>query len=436
MKIAWFTPFDQKSAIGRCSERIVAELSRHALVELWHPEGDRARETTVRTIRFRADTADTDRLASYDLIVYNFGNHLAFHRDIFLVSRRWPGLCILHDFVMHHFFAGYYLEELHDPQAYLEAIRRVYGESGRRRAEDGIAGRRARVWETEEVAEYPLFEDTLKGVYGVVVHSNFFLDRVRKVYSGPSCKLWLPYESLPAGPNGTRQNLEVPDDAVLLVTVGQVNPNKQVNRVIEALAGLRPVSGKWIYAVLGAYERNYGDLILAEVRRLGLQGVVRMPGHVPDKVLQAYLTHADICVNLRWPATEGASASAIEEMLHGKPVVVSDTGFYSELPDDCVVKIRPGQETQELPETLRRLMSDADWRRQLGDRAREFTGRHCRADLYADGLIEFAREVRHDKPMIQLADRVGGELNLMGATASMEILDTVSRECIGLFGED
>ena len=31
-------------------------------------------------------------------------------------------------------------------------------------------------------------------------------------------------------------------------------------------------------------------------------------------------------------------------MLFGKPVVVTDTGCYSELPDDCVVKIDPKHE--------------------------------------------------------------------------------------------
>src|SRR5271166_4499299 len=113
MKIAWLTPLSKKSAIARASVAIVEELAKIADVHLLHFENGEARETSVPVKRFASAAAVDERtLDRYDVAIYNFGNYLPFHREIFLLSRRHPGICILHDLVMHHFFAAYYFEDL------------------------------------------------------------------------------------------------------------------------------------------------------------------------------------------------------------------------------------------------------------------------------------------------------------------------------------
>ena len=156
MRIAWFTPFSTKSSIGRRSGEIVGQLSQLAEVHLWHPETSDPRQAGAPRHTFSAaDAVSLRTLAHYDLVVYNLGNYLPFHGEIYRLSRRFPGLCILHDFVMHHFFSDYYLERLHDPRAYVFAMQRLYGELGRRTAEDIVAGKRRHVCETDEVLEFP-----------------------------------------------------------------------------------------------------------------------------------------------------------------------------------------------------------------------------------------------------------------------------------------
>ena len=113
--------------------------------------------------------------------------------------------------------------------------------------------------------------------------------------------------------------------------------------VIDALTQLDQPSPQIVYAVLGSVSDAYRRELQAAARVKSFEPNMRFLGEVPDRLLSAYLSAADICVNLRFPVTEGASASVIEEMMFGKPVIVNDTGFFSELPDDCVVKIRPGR---------------------------------------------------------------------------------------------
>ncbi len=434
MKLAWFTPFSRRSAIARFSEAVVRELARHHTVDLWYPKVSDPRAAGVRIVCFRdAAEVDPNRLAEYDLLVYNLGNHLPFHREIYEISRRFPGLCIMHDFVMHHFFAAYYLEYLQQPQAYVTAMGRLAGARGAALAEDVLAGRRPRIWETDEVVNYPFFEEAIRGAYGVITHSEFFRRRVEAVSPVPVTRLHLPYELTPVRSVLSRKDLGLSDSKLLIITVGHVNPNKRVLSVLQALASNRDLLDRIVYVILGPCEPRYQAELKAAIKRLGLESAVRLAGYVEDELLQAYLRHADLCVNLRFPSIEGASASLVEEMLHGKAVIVTDTGFYSELPDDCVMKIRSENELWDLTSALRRLVTDASTRQAVGSRAREFAEKYFRPDQYAREFLKFAWEVRHARPMLELADRLASELKHMGVTQEMQIVDTVSRECEQLF---
>src|SRR6266852_5510938 len=100
MKIAWFTPFSTESAIAKCSRLITGELAKLTDVDLWCPDAPEIQSTKLRVFRFGPSfDLGPDALSGYDIVVYNLGNHLPFHRQIFEMSRKAPGIVILHDFV-------------------------------------------------------------------------------------------------------------------------------------------------------------------------------------------------------------------------------------------------------------------------------------------------------------------------------------------------
>jgi len=436
MKIAWFTPFSRKSAIGRCSAGIVAELAQFASVDLWHPEASDERATSVPRVRFRRGIdADLRQLSEYDLVVYNFGNHLPFHREIFQVSRRMPGLVVLHDLVMHHFFASYFLEDLKDPQAYVNAMHRLYGERGRETALGIVSGKRPGAWESDEVVEFPFFEDVLDGALGVITHSDYLCQRVSQVFAGPVCKIPLAYE-VEALPVLSRGELGIQKDDILIVTVGHLNPNKRLHSVIRALGRLGNRVPKFAYVLLGPYDKGYHEHLVELVHANHLDESVRFVGYVSDEILHSYMRHADICINLRFPAIEGASASAIEEMWHGKAVVVTDTGFYRELPDGAVVKIAPDREEEELSAALRTLLGDRAARERLGATARSFAEKHFHAKRYVQEFLKFAWQVRGSRPVLEFADRMASELRALGVASSMSVAEGIAGEAYNLFFED
>ena len=433
MNIAWFTPFNKQSAIGRFSECVVRELAKVATVDLCHFEQGEVRSTPVPVRRFIGAESVTERdLARYDMVVYNFGNHLPFHREIFLLSQRHAGLCILHDFSMHHFFAAFYLEELKSQRLYVSSMERFYGDEGARMAKEGLDGRGRGILESEEIGRFPLFEATIPNALGVVAHSEFFASRVRAAFPGPVRRIPLAYEIDRISPVPPRQGLGIEDDRVLLITVGHVNPNKQIASVIEALGDLRLASDRLEYAVLGLYSPGHRRELEAIASRCGVSDCVRFLGEVSDETMRAYLTHADICVNLRFPTIEGASASIIEEMLFGKAVVVTNAGYFHELPDACVVKVGPGQK-EELVCALRSLITDAPARTKLGAAAQRFAQQEFRAEHYSRALLEFVWEIHSASPLLNLADRFGQECSRMGVDSTMQIVPTIADEIYKTF---
>ena len=131
---------------------------------------------------------------------------------------------------------------------------------------------------------------------------------------------------------------------------------------------------------------------------------------------------------------EGASASVIEEMLFSKAVIVSDTGFYAELPDTCVVKVTPRAQG-DLVNALGRLTSESGQaeRKRLGLAAGQYARNEFSPQHYAMQALEFAEEVRSARPLLALTDKLGAECNRIGIAADMQIIERLGIELNELF---
>src|SRR5262249_39704913 len=91
--------------------------------------------------------------------------------------------------------------------------------------------------------------------------------------------------------------------------------------------------------------------------RLGLDGdgVVREP-YVEEERLWSLMAARDAIVLLRAPTMGETSGSAIRALALGKPLVVSDVGWFAELPDGVAFKLPVGEgEVAALSAALGRL---------------------------------------------------------------------------------
>ena len=79
-----------------------------------------------------------------------------------------------------------------------------------------------------------------------------------------------------------------------------------------------------------------------------------------------YLSKADACVNLRFPNSEVCSKSLLEQMAYAKPVLAFNTGIFSEVPDDAIVKVDREKASEQIGGRIRLLIEDVDLRESIG----------------------------------------------------------------------
>jgi glycosyltransferase involved in cell wall biosynthesis len=428
MRIAWFTPFSTRSAIGEFSRHITDTLSEHAEVEIWTQDTPPLHPTDLRVIGFSSESPDLELLLQRDMIVYNMGDHLPFHRHIHAVSQRYPGIVILHDRVLHHLFAGLWLMLSERAQTYVDRMETFYGRRGGEIARASLLGERRPVWESdEEVLEYPLYEEALLHAIGTVTHSEDQARDVRRRWLGPVRSLHIPcYAEVLRRAEALSTPETRPDARVRLLSIGHVNPNKQIHRVVESLAGDPELAARVHYTVVGPtddFHAYVADLQrLVERHRDTLS--VDILGWRDDQELERLMAEADVFINLRHPVMEGGSASLMRQLAFGRPVVCFDEGLFGELPPTAVVQV-PAGDFLAAAEALRELVFDGDRRRRIGAAGRSVAESYTER-RYADELLEFIEETRRAAPALGFIDRVAVELGHMGVDRRLPIFDRIT----------
>lgn len=408
MKIAWFTPFSIKSAIGGVSRIICEGLQKEHQVDIWTSETGAVYDSSVQVIRFDA-TARTDRLKKYDHVVYNMGNFAGYHRDIYDMSLRYPGVVILHDQSQHGFFyqsmllAEYGGDPLNGFFPYRELLARYYGELGWKAAEKVYSEAGDRLWESPGVSQFPLLEPVIENATGIFTHAKFFADRLKSEFPGNVGYAYLPMLE----PSKTDFSLHLPSfvkergKRLLIVSTGIVHQVKQIDRMVGILQKNQEIANEVCYVVIGEYGGRYGE----ELKRLSdttLKDCFHLMGRQSNEVMFACLDAADACVNMRYPNSEVCSLSLLEQMQRGKPVIVLDTGIYAEIPGEAMLRIPYTDLDKRLEVTLLSLIRKKTDTQSIGRNAEHFVRENCGAEQYVRRLTDFLDSVEDTRARAKL----------------------------------
>jgi glycosyltransferase involved in cell wall biosynthesis len=336
-------------------------------------------------LRTRLDVAVPKRggRARGDVALYHVGNNPDAHGWILDQLRREPGVVVLHDFVLHHLIAGTTLGRKDGP-GYLAAMEREGGVAARLLGLGVIDGCIPPLWEVRP-EDFPLCGEVLDRATGLIVHSRFVADRAREHgYEGP---LWrIPH---PAWPRPDVAPAPVEGEP-LLGAFGNLNASKRTGRLLEAFARFRDDHPNARLLLVGAAAAD----VDMGIRAAGVADVVTRHGYVDEQTLWSLMAATDAVVSLRSPTMGETSGTAIRALSLGKPLLVSDVGWFSELPDEIALKVAPDARELDALTNAMAALADPETRRRMGDAARELAGREHAvepvADAYAAALEEAA----------------------------------------------
>ena len=390
MRIAYFSPLPpQRTGVADYSKELLPALANHAQVDLWVDE-----PTTIeqlphsRTFNYVDRPRSRDALRDYDCVIYHLGNSPA-HRNIFRMLLAVPGVVVLHDFVLHHFFAAYYLETLHAPALYIAEMAYNYGAAGEERARRALHSER-QIWEHEPI-RYPLNKRVLDHALGVIVHSEFARRLVHQSHPHlPVVKVNLPVAIAQSPPDvrELRERYRIPAGRVVIASLGFSSVAKRIEMVLRAVAALG--RRDFLYLLVGEVGENFQR----DLGRRGLGEVVRATGYVDWKTFNDYCHLIDLGIDLRFPTMGESSASVCRMLGAGKPCVVSDLGWFAELPDDCVVKLDVAADEQGLVQCLSDLIGDQSLRQKMGENARRYIREQHGIESAAVEYLKFLDGVR------------------------------------------
>jgi glycosyltransferase involved in cell wall biosynthesis len=295
---------------------------------------------------------------------------------------------VLHDFVLHHFFASYYLESLRSPALYLEEIAYNFGRAGEELGQRALRGG-WQLWEQEPVL-YPLNKRVLDHSRAVIVHSEFARGLIHRSHPHlPVAKVNLPVRvgQAPADQRELRERYGIPDERVVIGSLGFNSSAKRIEMVLRAVHSLGRADV--LYLVVG----ELGESLRQGLWRLNPDELVRATGYVDWKTFNDYCNLIDIGIDLRYPTMGESSASVCRILGAGKPCVVSDIGWFAELPGDCSVKLEITADEAGLAACLADLIDNPSRRKMIGENARKYVVEHHGIISAGRQYLEFLERV-------------------------------------------
>jgi glycosyltransferase involved in cell wall biosynthesis len=356
LKVAYFSPLPpERSGISDYSALLLPALQKRLDVSIVRRGAKRSPRGT-------------------DVALYHIGNNPDAHGWIVDALRRRSGLVVLHDFVLHHLVAGLTLGR-GESEGYLNAMQRDAGVAGRLLAHGVVDNLLPPIWE-ERAEDFPLVGEILNRADGVICHSKYVEQRARAYgYDGP---IWVI--PMPAWPFVELSGRRIPEGRSPIVTcVGHLNHAKRIPQLLEAFRRVRRRFPDALLVLGGSAAPG----LRLDANALG-DGVLRLD-YQGERDLWQLLADSDVIVSLRWPTMGETSGMAIRALSLGKPLVVSDVGSFSELPDSVAVKVPVDEfEVETLVAVLELLAGDEELRTRMGAAAAEYARREHNLDRVAD----------------------------------------------------
>lgn len=349
-RLAVFCPSPSSySAVGKFAFEVHAELCRLYNIDYYAENGLTPFQPTRLNILQSAATyypasEFPKRAASYDRVLYHLGNS-EFHIQTIMNALTRPAYAIAHDTKLNGIFDYMVYHGFIPPE------RREY-----ERVLDSAFGG----------TDTSCLTSLLTNQRGVFCHSAFANRAFTELISAASASVPVHETIHPIGVPA----IQLQRSAEAVVSFAGIITEDKGIKLVSEVSGLPNVSIK-----------VFGFGAVAQSSLDALEGPnITITRDLSDKDFQDMLRATDVLVNYRANYHGETSRSVLEAMRYGVAVIVKDVGWYSELPDDVVVKVT---DEAGVLAAIRMLTSSPEQRSAIGTAARQFLMAHYGYERYA-----------------------------------------------------
>lgn len=222
---------------------------------------------------------------------------------------------------------------------------------------------------------FHLTRQVLLGASRIFAVSQFTKSELEKLFGIPSHRIEVVYNAiderfLHGHANQSDRDIIAQRYQVnypFLLYAGRISPHKNLVRIIEAFSALKASLAKegkipdLKLIIIGDELSKHPDLRRTVIKS-GVQNDVRFLGFVPIEVLRIFYDSAKIFV---FPSLyEGFGLPPLEAMVHGTPVVTSNTSSLPEVVGNAAVLVNP-ENVFEIMRALQRVLLDQGFRERM-----------------------------------------------------------------------
>lgn len=315
---------------------------------------------------------------NYDAVIYHIGNS-EFHLETIKNALYLPGYAIIHDTHLANIFKS-------------DLLSYGYVTEDRLIAENTL----------DKLINNPkasYLSSIVNNQLALVAHSAYSKDGLEKSTLGSA-----PITYQLNIPTATPKQLisKSPDGQVAVGLAGIIDPAKG----LDAVENIAKMSDFINCRIIIFGIPLVSDTVL---QRLRSYPNVEVHINLTDYQFQDLLSRLDILISFR-PDNRGyPSLATIEAMRFGVVPIVKKLGWYDELPDNAVVKVKT---EKELANELKKLIEDPLKRAQLQSEARRFMGETHSYHVYAKGLYNLITSHKEESKIdtISVAIKKGASL--------------------------
>ncbi|MGY4726325.1 glycosyltransferase family 4 protein [Burkholderia pyrrocinia] len=380
-KIALVTPWPpQASGIADYAYNLASRIAGPSLI-VHVVTNERAPAALPGIVFHHVEDVSAGRLdfSDFDAIIVQMGNHPHFHGYMLDIIQKHPCTVELHDLLLHHCAMGE-SGMSNGGEHYYQWIENAYGSSVADQFR-AFMKKDGDILNCPIASVYPCSDFITEKAVHVIVHSMYAKNaliqsgRVSEVSVIPLCYGVRKFARTPSS-DGTPVRIGV---------FGGIQRNRQVDVILDVLGDIDSKFTNWSLDLVGDVDGDCAEF-LNKPRSFGISEKVRFHGRLALDELEECMSRCDIVISLRNPTMGETSGVVVRALEMGAVSVVSNVGWYSELPD-FVFKVENETVHESLKETLLPLLTNPRLREEVSRQTKDYVAQYFDPRVAADDII-------------------------------------------------